>query len=351
MPVGFIELEQIDKQYTRGVAPAVHNISLSVEPHNLLALLGPSGSGKSTVLKLIAGIEHPDRGDIRLEGQSVVRVPAHQRGAVLMFQKAYLFPFLSVADNIAFGLRVQGARRDTIQTEVARMLDLVGLPGMQQRRPAQLSGGEQQRIALARALVTRPRVLLLDEPFSSLDAAVRQTLQEAVRRIQRELGITAVLVTHDRAEALSMADRVALIDHGTLVAQDTPRRIYERPPTHRAARQMGVENFLYGAIEGMTLHSQLGPLALAEEYPAQASACFAIRPEHLCLRPYQEPNSLAATVMAVSFRGEHVEYQLHVGTEMLRVRDSHASDWTTGDQVFVHIPPVQLFPVADDENL
>ncbi|MFV9507324.1 MAG: ABC transporter ATP-binding protein [Oscillochloridaceae bacterium umkhey_bin13] len=155
---------------------------------------------------------------MHFDGHSMLGVAAHRRGAVLMFQKAYLFPFLSVAENIAFGLKIQGASRATQQAEVRCLLDLVELPGIERKRPAQLSGGEQQRVALARALVTHPRVLLLDEPFSSLDPAVRQTLQEAVRRIQGELGITTLLVTHDRGEALAMADQVALLDRGELLA-------------------------------------------------------------------------------------------------------------------------------------
>jgi putative spermidine/putrescine transport system ATP-binding protein len=344
-----IELRQLSKVYPRQPAPAVAGLSLTVAPHALLALLGPSGSGKSTVLKLVAGIERPESGDILLDGHSVLGVPAHRRGAVLMFQKAYLFPFLSVAENIAFGLRAQGAARATIRSEVARMLELVGLPGTERRRPGQLSGGEQQRVALARALVTRPRVLLLDEPLCSLDPATRQTLQEAVRRIQRELGITTVLVTHDRAEALAMADRVALLDHGRLIALDNPRHLYERPPTRRAARQMGVETFLGGEVVGGMLQSCLGPLAVAEQ--GDGPVVYAIRPEHVRLLSQPELNSLAARVESQTFRGDHVDYLLRVGELALRARAPDLGAGAVGAQVYAQLPPEHLFPVVEDEDM
>jgi putative spermidine/putrescine transport system ATP-binding protein len=343
-----IELRQLQKAYPRQPAPAVAELSLTVEPHALLALLGPSGSGKSTVLKLVAGIERPDGGDILLDNRSVLGVPAHRRGAVLMFQKAYLFPFLSVAENIAFGLRAQRATGATIRAEVARMLELVGLPGTERRRPGQLSGGEQQRVALARALVTRPRVLLLDEPLSSLDPATRQTLQEAVRRIQRELAITTVLVTHDRAEALAMADRIALMERGTLVAHDTPRRLYERPPTRRASRQMGVELFLRGAVAGGILQSCLGPLVVTER--GSGTAVYAIRPEHIRLLSQPGLNTVPARVAAQTFRGDHVEVLLRAGELALRARAPDLAG-AIGAQVYAQLPPEHLFPVVEDGDL
>jgi ABC-type Fe3+/spermidine/putrescine transport system ATPase subunit len=344
-----IDLQQLYKTYPRRPAPALAGLSLTVEPHTLLALLGPSGSGKSTILKLIAGIERVDSGDIRLDGRSVLSVPTHRRGAVLMFQKAYLFPFLSVAENIAFGLRAQGVGRSTIQAEVARMLALVGLPGIEQRRPGQLSGGEQQRVALARALVTRPRVLLLDEPLSSLDLAVRQTLQSAVLQIQRELGITTILVTHDRAEALAMADRVALIDHGSLVAHDAPRRLYERPPTRRAARQMGVETFLYGEVRGNLLQSKLGPLGVHERPQSGAWATYAIRPEHVRLMPHPAPNTVAARVDARIYRGSWTEVALDAKGVKLQAHAPLPCVAAVGDHVYAQLPAEHLFPIEDDD--
>jgi ABC-type Fe3+/spermidine/putrescine transport system ATPase subunit len=343
-----IDLHNLYKTYPRQPAPALAGVSLSVAAHTLLALLGPSGSGKSTILKLIAGIEDPDSGDVHIAGQAILRTPAHKRGAVLMFQKAYLFPFLTVAENIAFGLRVQGARRETIAAEVRRMLDLVELPGIELKRPAQLSGGEQQRVALARALVTRPRVLLLDEPFSSLDPAVRQTLQEAVRRIQGELGITTVLVTHDRAEALAMADQVALLEQGRLIAHAPPQRLFARPPTRRAARQMGIDTFLDGHADGATLHTACGAFSFQCSTPISGPTILAIRPEHLRLLDHPAPNAITAVVQQQIFRGEQTEILLTSGPTHLRVRAPANSAYSPGTALFVQFPPEHLFPVSDD---
>lgn len=343
-----IELTNLYKTYPRQAAPAVNNVSLSVQPGELLALLGPSGSGKSTILKLIAGIETPEGGDIMFDGNSILRIAANRRGAVMMFQKAYLFPFLSVADNIAFGLKVQHNDRRTIAAEVARMLELVELPGIERRFPAQLSGGQQQRVALARALVTSPRVLMLDEPLSSLDTAVRQTLQEAIRRIQRELGMTTLLVTHDLSEAMAMSDRTAILLDGRVVACAPPARLFQRPPTRAAARFVGVSTFLEGEVTGGRLCTPLGTLTVADARGPRR-ATFAIRPEHLLLRTDPQPGTLPGVVVDRLFRGEFTEYRVRIGSELLRVRDyMPASDYAPGAEVHVHLPPEQLFEVTDE---
>ena len=344
-----IELLQVTKAYPRQPQPAVDAVSISVESGSLLALLGPSGSGKSTLLKLIAGIERPDGGDIHFNARSILGVAAHQRGAVLMFQKAYLFPFLSVAENIAFGLKLQGASQARIQAEVARILDLVELAGIEKKQPAQLSGGEQQRVALARALVIQPRVLLLDEPFSNLDAAVRQTLQEAVRTLQHELAITMILVTHDRSEALSMADQVALIDRGHILACGLPQPLFQRPPTRRAAQLMGVTTFLHGSLLGGSLQSELGKLSVCCDAAAEGQVIYAIRPEHMRLWDTPGPNRLAAVVLGHSFRGEHHEYQVQVGQMGMRVRQPSMAP--VAAQLYVELPCEHLFPIYDDATI
>lgn len=344
-----IDLLQVTKAYPQQPQPAVDAVSISVESGSLLALLGPSGSGKSTLLKLIAGIERPDDGDILFDAHSILGVAAHQRGAVLMFQKAYLFPFLSVAENIAFGLKLQRASPGHIRAEVARMLDLVELPGIEQKGPAQLSGGEQQRVALARALVIQPRVLLLDEPFSNLDAAVRQTLQEAVRALQREFAITMILVTHDRSEALSMADQVALIDRGHVLACGGPQAMFQRPPTRRAAQLMGVTTFLHGSLLEGSLQSELGKLSVCCDAASEGRVTYAIRPEHMRLWDAPGPNRLAADLLGHSFRGEQHEYQVRVGQMCMRVLQPIVS--TPAAQLFVELPREHLFPVYDDVSI
>src|SRR5437867_266871 len=222
-----VELRAVEK--TLGGRRIVDGVSLAIGRGEFFALLGPSGCGKTTLLRMIAGFDGPDAGAILLGGSDVRAVPPHRRDLNLVFQNYALFPHLSVADNVAFGLRIQRAR--DIPDRVRRALEMVHLPGYERRSPATLSGGEQQRVALARAIVTGPRVLLLDEPLGALDLKLRKGLQEELRRLQRELAITFIYVTHDQDEALSMADRVAVMRGGRVEQCATPREIYERPAT------------------------------------------------------------------------------------------------------------------------
>jgi ABC-type Fe3+/spermidine/putrescine transport system ATPase subunit len=337
-----LTINALSRQYAPGHTPAVSDVSFTVEPGELFALLGPSGSGKSTILKLIAGIEPPDAGDIRFDEKSILPVAAHRRGAVLMFQRAYLFPYLSVADNIGFGLKMQRVPRERIRAEVQRMLDLVELPDYGGRKPSQLSGGEQQRIALARALVTRPRLLMLDEPLSSLDPGVRQTLQESIRRIQRELGLTTLLVTHDLAEAFAMADRVAILQNGQLVACDQPRRLYERPPNRSAARFVGITTLLTGRLIGSTLHSPMGALQTVSN-GLERDTTFAIRPEQIRLHEQPGPNRVCGTLIDSTYRGDSSEYRVRAGDELLRVRTESHCPLRPGTMVYLEFPPEHLF--------
>lgn len=301
----------------------------------MVALLGPSGAGKSTLLKLITGIERPDRGDICLDGASVLGIPPNRRGAVFMFQKSYLFPFLNVADNIGFGLKIQGTSSTAIREEVKRMLDLIGLPGIEKRRPGQLSGGEQQRVALARALVTNPRLLLLDEPLSSLDTSVRLSLQEAIRTIQRELGITTIFVTHDLTEAMAMSDRMALLLNGEIIALDKPEVLFHRPPNRRTAEFMGISTFLGG--DQVEVPGQAGD---------SSEKMFAIRPEQIRVQREQCSNSMQGTVCDCIFRGEYVEYQVQTAAMIIRARMlMPAPMFPHGERVYVKFPVEHLFKV------
>ena len=331
-----VNLISLTKRYPNQPAPVLNDFSLNVNDGEMVALLGPSGSGKSTLLKLITGIERPDAGDIQFDGISILNMPANKRGAVFMFQKSYLFPFLNVAENMGFGLKVQGASAESIRAEVKRMLDLIGLPGIEKRKPAQLSGGEQQRVALARALVTHPKLLLLDEPLSSLDTSVRINLQEAIRAIQRELGITTIFVTHDLGEAMAMSDRMALLLNGEIVALDKPETLFHRPPSRMAAKFMGVSTFLSG-----------NQLTVKKEAQSSSKKVFAIRPEHIRVQKESCENSMPGVVSDCVFRGEYVEYQVTTGEMIVRARMSMpAPMFPHGEQVFVKFPAEYLFEVA-----
>ena len=333
-----IQITSLHKTYPNASAPVLKDFSLSINDGEMVALLGPSGSGKSTLLKLITGIERPDSGDILFDGKSILQTEPNKRGAVLMFQKSYLFPFLSVEENIGFGLKVQGVSSQTICAEVKRMLELIGLPGIEKRKVGQLSGGEGQRVALARALATRPKLLLLDEPLSSLDTEVRMNLQEAIRNIQRELGVTTIFVTHDLGEAMAMSDRMALLLNGEIVALDTPEALFHRPRSLAAARFMGVSTFLSG-----------DQLPVKNEAGFSSNAIFAIRPEHIRVQKDGCDQSLPGVVSDCVFRGEYVEYLVAVGETSVRARMSMPAPMFAHDaQVFVKFPRENLFEVAGD---
>lgn len=342
-----VELISINKTYPGQDNSVLDQFSLTVASGELVALLGPSGSGKSTLLKLIAGIESPDAGDIRIEGNSILQVAPSKRGAVFMFQKAYLFPFLNIAENIGFGLKVQGATKQTIQAEVAKMLELIGLPGVEKRKPSHLSGGEQQRVALARALIVRPKLILLDEPLSSLDTAVRLNLQEAIRRIQRELGITTILVTHDLNEAMGMSDRMALLLNGRVAAIDQPMRLFQLPPTESAARFVGVTTFFEGSLDHGRLSTQHGILTVDTNGQTGESAIFAIRPEHIQVKTQATQNAVPGKVIDCMYRGEYIEYQVTLKDRTVRARVPMPAPMIAhGEQVQVVFPSEHLFQVG-----
>jgi putative spermidine/putrescine transport system ATP-binding protein len=245
-----------------GPAPALSDLTLDVPAGSCLAVVGPSGSGKTTVLRLASGLDRPDSGDVRLDGATVIDVPPEERGMAMVFQRPLLFPHRSVLDNVAFSARVRGEGKRRARADAEEYLDLVQLPGYGSRHPSELSGGQEQRVAIARALAARPRVLLLDEPFSALDAALRADMHDLVRQIREALDPTIMLVTHDQAEAASLADCVAVLAEGRLVQHDTVDRIYSRPTSLTAARQMGGRNEVPGEVRGHHHHSVLGSIAL-----------------------------------------------------------------------------------------
>ena len=246
-----IELVDVAKTYhSHGEAvQAVQGMSLAIGEGEFFSLLGPSGCGKTTTMRMIAGFEEPSRGSVFLHGVDVTGVPPHKRDVNMVFQSYALFPHMSVFENVAFGLRRKGVPSAEIRQKVGEMLDVVDLTGREKRLPRELSGGQQQRVALARALVNRPRALLLDEPLGALDLKLRQHMQVELKRIQREVGITFVYVTHDQGEALTMSDRIAVMNDGRVEHLGTPREIYEYPATKFVAGFIGTSNLLAGPVE------------------------------------------------------------------------------------------------------
>jgi spermidine/putrescine transport system ATP-binding protein len=330
--VDLLLLDRVSKRFDAADAPAVDGLSLRVAEGEILALLGPSGCGKTTTLRLIAGLESPDAGTITLRGQVVAgpgrAVPPEERGIGIVFQDYALFPHLTVADNVAFGLRRKKVAKSEIRERVKRYLDLVELKGYDARRPSQLSGGQQQRVALARALVNEPAVLLLDEPLGALDLKLRKQMQLELMRIQREVGVTFVYVTHDQEEALVMSDRLAVMSQGRVEQIGFPEDIYERPATRFVAGFIGTSNIIEAAVTGrvgefLQIEAAPGDRLLVPA-PANRSVspgdmlAFTVRPEKLRVVPDSETVAeklctIGGTVVDVVYQG--VSTQLVVRTD------------------------------------
>jgi putative spermidine/putrescine transport system ATP-binding protein len=304
-----LRLEGLTKTYPGTDHPALDHLDLTIESGVLTALLGPSGCGKTTTMKLIAGLLAVDAGDIQLNGRSVRDLPPERRGIAMVFQNPLLFPHLTVAGNIGFGLKMRGLSPAEIAREVEPMLARVHLDDLGHRRPAALSGGQQQRAALARALILKPKVLLLDEPLSNLDPGLRDEMRTLIRTLQRETGITTLVVTHDQAEAVALSDQIALLLDGRLAQHGQPTDFYRRPATRAVAGFFGGVNFVQGRSAAGTFHCPLGPLTLPEGAP-EGDRLLTFRPEALRLAP--GPNTLRARVKAVTFLGTQTRTTLSV---------------------------------------
>ncbi|WP_084496104.1 ABC transporter ATP-binding protein [Meiothermus cerbereus] len=331
-----LQVQGLTKRFHPDFPPVVQAVSFAVDQGEVFALLGPSGCGKTTTLRLIAGFEQPDSGQIWLDGREITRHPPEQRGIGFVFQDYALFPHLSVFENVAFGLRhLRGKER---QARVMEVLGLVGLTVFKDRKPGELSGGQQQRVALARAIAPGPKLVLLDEPFSSLDAALRQSTRDEVRTLLKQSGIGAILVTHDQEEALSFADRLAVMRSGQLEQVGTPEEVYHRPRTPFVAQFLGRTNLIPGEARGLEAETPLGRIMLFEE--AHGAVLLSLRPEGLGLAvPLGhlgiDGKQLEGTVLAREFKGHDMTYRIQLGNRELIVQESPESPFYPGDKVRV----------------
>jgi len=308
-----VELQRVTKRFDDLLA--VDDLNLELAGGEFFTLLGPSGCGKTTTLRMIAGFERPSEGEIRIEGADVAALPPHRRPTNTVFQSYALFPHLSVEDNVAFGLRRKRVPKADIRQQVAAELERVGLAAEAKRRPAQLSGGMQQRVALARALVNLPKVLLLDEPLGALDLKLRKGLQIELKRIQREVGITFVYVTHDQEEALTMSDRIAVMNHGRVEQVGDPEQVYERPATTFVAGFIGVSNLMPASVAGVAeVRLDQGPTVRTRtDGLAPGERCYAVvRPEKLRIEPFEAGG--APTANGLPRIEGMVESSLYLGT-------------------------------------
>ncbi len=317
-----VRFEGISKRF--GQAVAVEALTLDIRQGEFFALLGPSGCGKTTLLRMLAGFETPSEGRILLDGEDIVAVPPHRRPVNMMFQSYALFPHLSVEGNIGFGLRQENAGRSEIAERVAEMLALVRLQGFGKRRVDQLSGGERQRVALARALIKRPRVLLLDEPMAALDKKLRAETRFELMELQRKLGTTFVIVTHDQEEAMIVADRMAVMNQGRLAQVAAPSEIYERPNSRWVADFIGEVTLIEGRLGqgGGAIDTGFGSLRIAADHNAKPGdkVALALRPEKIRIsaeRPADGVNALAGTVFEIGYRGDMSIYKVRLANRSL----------------------------------
>ncbi|MGZ9059072.1 MAG: ABC transporter ATP-binding protein [Burkholderiaceae bacterium] len=330
-----------------GSNQVLRDITLAIEPGEFFALLGPSGSGKSTLLRLIAGFNQANRGRLLVDGRDISRVPPHARNIGMVFQSYALWPHMSVYDNVAFGLVERRVAHGEIKRRVGEALSLVGLADYARRRPNQLSGGQQQRVALARTIVIEPQVLLLDEPLSNLDKKLREQMRLELKRLQRTLGITTIFVTHDQEEAMTTADRMAVLDAGVLQQIGRPRELFDTPSNRFVAEFVGSTNLIagrYDAVRSVFVTQGFGDIPLAAAVEGNA---LSIRPHALTIAAQRSAHGIwfDGEVQESEFLGEFTRYQLRVGQALLTADAPHLSAtpiYARGDHVQVAIDPAEV---------
>ncbi|KZE80601.1 Fe3+/spermidine/putrescine ABC transporter ATP-binding protein [Paenibacillus elgii] len=354
-----VELKGIQKKFGSNVV--VEQFNLQVEQGECVSFLGPSGCGKTTTLNMIAGFLEPDQGELIIKGKKMNGVPSNKRDLGMVFQTYSLFPHMTIFENVAYGLKLRKTPKAEMQERVRKVLELVKLPHVADRYPKQLSGGQRQRIAIARALVTEPSLLLLDEPLSNLDAKLREELRDELKRLQQEIGLTTIFVTHDQEEALYLSNRIVVLDHGKVEQIGTPWEIYNRPASEFVHTFIGKSNRMTGRVEAMG--SQTLSLVTEDGHPLQAAfkgialqsgdaVSVYVRPERIGFvaeggeNASGSVNRVQGVVQLISFLGAYAECEVQVGRYTLNVRipsDRQDREWSVGDSVWLEWKPEDVF--------
>jgi len=346
-----IQLKDMVKRF--GTLEAVSHVSLDIQDGELFTLLGPSGCGKTTILRLIGGFHKPDHGEVYFGDREVSGIPPYERNIGMVFQNYALWPHMTIFDNVAYGLKIKKAAGKEVSEKVGRALSLVNLTGLEKRYPGQLSGGQQQRVALARALVLNPDVLLLDEPLSNLDAKIRQQVRAEIRKLQKDLAITAIYVTHDQEEALTLSDRIAVLDHGKLQQLGSPRDLYQRPENPFVADFIGINNLIAGKVKEiqeekgwMAVETRFGMIKCIFEarFKTGETCKVTVRPEVASIFCNSDPigddmNRITGTVSFASYIGNAIRYDIELDPETIFKVDVQ-NPWNQ-----------QLFPIGQQVNV
>lgn len=349
--MALLELKDISAGYGKNII--LRNFNLSVERGDFVSLLGSSGCGKTTTLRLVAGFLAPQAGQVLFDGRDYTAVPLHKRNFGFVFQSYALFPHMTVFDNVAFGLKMRKISREETRRRVMEMLEIVDLKGFEHRFPREMSGGQRQRVALARSMVIRPELMLFDEPLSNLDAKLRVKMRVEIRRIQQELGFTAIYVTHDQEECFAISDKVAIMNHGLIEQMDTPPAIYNRPTSEFVAHFVGFQNFFRLNKEQGGWRAANGAIFTPQDTHQAPKVTACIRPEDIVLSSddgQDAPNTLKGTVLVTTFLGRHVQYNVRTDIGEFVVCGEQSHVYSIGQAVTLCLNANKIILLAIDQE-
>lgn len=344
-----LELKNLIKHYKGNSLPSVENMNITINPGEMIAFLGPSGCGKTTTLRMIAGLIEPTEGDILFDDKSILDIPPQKREVSMVFQKVMLFPHMSIFDNVAFGLKMRKLPKNEIKKKVEQILKYVKLEEYIYKKPSQLSGGQEQRVALARGLVIEPKIFLLDEPLSALDAKLRIEMRDMILSIQRELDVTSIFVTHDQEEAVMLSDRIALMFDGKLQQFDKPEMFYRKPRTKRIAEFFGCNNFIEGYQVGNVIKTKFKDIVIKELPKAEREVYLVVRDE--CFLLSKDLDAMQALITERIFMGTSVRYFFTINGVKMQATMDNSSPYNVGDIVGLKFIETKLWAVAKDDTI